>query len=506
MPRSLSFEKAVLSCAVLALALAPGCGRRSSGSKAVGAPGAATVAASSTSQGPGAPAGISPTVPFTGVPGVPGGPGAVGTTSAAQARLLSAELVDVDMDGKAAAGDGLSLRLDRPVQAGALQVVLPVARDSLGASPRYRVAGGGDVLVVTLGPGASLLADGPYAPGALGRGSPSGVAVVPAGAPASAPASAIDLRDTPTALLGVYIDQNRNLRQDAGDLFYAVLDRRVSASGAPAAAFRLAVPGDSFGAGAVILASSGHRYVGVVLGASPRLTLGGGMDVTPNAAGLVDSAGLFAQPNVDVPIVPVATSLGNGPGGLAPIPVPGSGVPHPGTTTHTPPPTNTPTPTPTNTPTPTPTNTPTHTPTTTTTPPGGGAPGGVLPNHPGTLMNFPWVLGGTGPSLASQPPDAFVSSFPATVRVNERFLIEWKVIFAFDVTHANVHLDTQPHTQAEWEKGISRFQGHVQTGTEGDYSNGFIAPAVPATFYFVVHVEADGDTIYTEQKSFTVTR
>ncbi len=99
------------------------------------------------------------------------------------------------------------------------------------------------------------------------------------------------------------------------------------------------------------------------------------------------------------------------------------------------------------------------------------------------------------------PANVIISAaaFPVMVGLNDPLAVSWNVAGANNVTHANVHLDIAPHTQVEWETGVGRFFGSVETGTSGAYKNDFVAPGQATTFYFVVHVQADGQDYYSAE-------
>lgn len=108
--------------------------------------------------------------------------------------------------------------------------------------------------------------------------------------------------------------------------------------------------------------------------------------------------------------------------------------------------------------------------------------------------------------LPSTPASVTVSAvtFPATVGLNAPITLSWDVSGANTVTHANIHLDTARHSAAEWEIGIGKFFGSVETGSSGAYKNDFVAPGQASTFYFVIHVQADGKDYYSTEYKFEV--
>jgi len=115
-------------------------------------------------------------------------------------------------------------------------------------------------------------------------------------------------------------------------------------------------------------------------------------------------------------------------------------------------------------------------------------------------------------SVAVQAPNPAVqasvtisaAAFPVTVSLNDPLAISWSVAGANSVTHTNVHLDTVSHTQSDWETGIGKFFGSVETGSSGTYKNDFVAPGQATMFYFVVHVQADGQDYYSAEHKIDV--
>lgn len=108
----------------------------------------------------------------------------------------------------------------------------------------------------------------------------------------------------------------------------------------------------------------------------------------------------------------------------------------------------------------------------------------------------------TNPTPTPSQVTMSAPNFPATVALNDSFTISWDVAGANQVTHANIHLDDAAHSAAEWETGIGKWFGDVKSGSSGSYANDFVAPAQATTFYFVVHVQADGQDYYSPQYSF----
>jgi len=94
--------------------------------------------------------------------------------------------------------------------------------------------------------------------------------------------------------------------------------------------------------------------------------------------------------------------------------------------------------------------------------------------------------------------------FPVAVSLNAPLAISWDVAGANTVTHANVHLDTVSHAQSDWETGTGKFFGSVETGSSGAYKNDFVAPGQATIFYFVVHVQADGQDYYSAEYKIEV--
>ncbi|MBI4575494.1 MAG: hypothetical protein HY722_04435, partial [Planctomycetes bacterium] len=140
------------------------------------------------------------------------------------------------------------------------------------------------------------------------------------------------------------------------------------------------------------------------------------------------------------------------------------------------------------------------TPGTPTAPPAGGTP--TAPPAGGTPTPTPTPTPAPGgPTVGAI---VGVTAAPTQVNPGDTFKIEWSVAGVQNVTHTNVHLDIVTHTSVEWQTGIGRFFGPVRTGTNGNYDNSFVAPPSAGTFYYVVHVQADGKDTYTSEATVTV--